>query len=205
MLTNELSLPGTEPSFERLAEHFIGQYTESGDLVLDPFAGSGVTIEVARRLGRRGLGVEIVPELVDGIRDRLGTAAVLTGDTRAISTLDLPPAELVMTSPPFMTMTDHPQNPLAGYQTLDGDYQAYLTELARITVGLTDVVRPGRRVVLNVWNFHYDGHYTPLAGDVERALEDVVEVEQRVRVTWTDAAADSGPDDDICLVCRAAS
>ncbi len=36
--------------------------SKSGDVVLDPFAGSGTTIMVANELGRRGVGLELNPE-----------------------------------------------------------------------------------------------------------------------------------------------
>jgi|SRR5262245_4272360 len=39
--------------------------SEVGDLVLDPFLGSGTVAEVALRMGRRFLGVELNPEYVD--------------------------------------------------------------------------------------------------------------------------------------------
>lgn len=40
--------------------------------VLDPFAGSGTTLMVARRLGRKSIGIELNPDYVDIIRDRIG-------------------------------------------------------------------------------------------------------------------------------------
>lgn len=204
MIPSELVLPGPPaPSFERLAEVFVAEYTAPGDMVLDPFAGSGSTMAVARRLGRRGLGVEVVPELAAGIRKRLGDEAVVAGDSRRIESLHLPPADLVMTSPPFMTRTDHEQNPLSGYQTLDGDYAAYIPELAAITVALARIVRPGGRVVLNVWNFHHGGEFTALADDLEAALKGILDLEQRVQACWDDNA--DTPDDDICLVYRTGS
>jgi DNA modification methylase len=36
-----------------------------GDIVLDPFMGSGTTILAAERVGRRGYGLEIDPRYVD--------------------------------------------------------------------------------------------------------------------------------------------
>lgn len=42
-----------------------------GDLVFDPFAGTGTTLVVAKQLNRRGLGVEIDPNNAACIRERL--------------------------------------------------------------------------------------------------------------------------------------
>jgi site-specific DNA-methyltransferase (adenine-specific)/site-specific DNA-methyltransferase (cytosine-N4-specific) len=41
---------------------FIGLFTQPGDVVLDPFLGSGTTAEVARRLGRVYVGIEKMAE-----------------------------------------------------------------------------------------------------------------------------------------------
>ena len=47
-------------SFPRaLPERFIRQYTNPGDLVLDPFCGVGTTCRMAVELGRRAIGYEI--------------------------------------------------------------------------------------------------------------------------------------------------
>jgi DNA modification methylase len=38
---------------EQIAENLLWLYTKPGDIVVDPFAGSGTTIEVGKRMGRR--------------------------------------------------------------------------------------------------------------------------------------------------------
>lgn len=40
--------------------------------VLDPFAGSGTTLMVARQLGRKSIGIELNPDYIDIIRGRIG-------------------------------------------------------------------------------------------------------------------------------------
>lgn len=43
---------------EKLPEFFIKLFSDRGDLVLDPFSGTGTTARVSAKLGRRGLGIE---------------------------------------------------------------------------------------------------------------------------------------------------
>ncbi len=47
---------------DALPEWFIKLFTDPGDSVLDPFMGSGTTVLVARRMGRKGIGIEIKEE-----------------------------------------------------------------------------------------------------------------------------------------------
>lgn len=45
--------------------------TNPGDIVLDPFAGTGTTLVVAEQLGRKSIGIELDPENVKCIKDRV--------------------------------------------------------------------------------------------------------------------------------------
>ena len=56
---------------EAILERIVRVSSNPGDLVLDPFGGSGTTLAVARRLRRRYLGIELSPEYAGRIRDRL--------------------------------------------------------------------------------------------------------------------------------------
>ena len=56
---------------EGLPEWFIKLFTEEGDIVLDPFMGSGTTNLVAKRMKRNSIGIEIVPEYYEMVRSRI--------------------------------------------------------------------------------------------------------------------------------------
>jgi site-specific DNA-methyltransferase (adenine-specific) len=54
-----------------LPEWFIKLFTDEGDFVLDPFAGSGTTLEVAKSLRRSAIGVEILSEYCELAREKI--------------------------------------------------------------------------------------------------------------------------------------
>ena len=56
---------------EALVKDHIISWSNEGDLVFDPFAGSGTTLKVAKALNRAYLGVEISKEYYDLIMERL--------------------------------------------------------------------------------------------------------------------------------------
>lgn len=56
---------------EGLASFFIKACSPLGGVVIDPFAGSGTTTVVARRLGRRAGGLDIHDSHVEGARQRI--------------------------------------------------------------------------------------------------------------------------------------
>lgn len=48
-----------------LPEWFIKLFTQAEDTVLDPFMGSGTTLFVAHEMGRKAIGIDIMPEYVE--------------------------------------------------------------------------------------------------------------------------------------------
>ena len=76
-ITNVLPMPGrVEEGIaafpEEIPRRLIKLFTMVGEIVFDPFAGSGTTLKVARELGRKGVGYEIDLELKPIIKKKLG-------------------------------------------------------------------------------------------------------------------------------------
>lgn len=77
--TNVLHLP-TECGYQghpaafpvALPNWFVRLFTDEGDTVLDPFAGSGTTLIAAKELGRHSIGVDTSSEYCELMRERLG-------------------------------------------------------------------------------------------------------------------------------------
>lgn len=59
------------PFPEALARDHILSWSNPGDVVLDPFAGSGTTLKMAKETGRRAVGIEVNAEYCDIIKARV--------------------------------------------------------------------------------------------------------------------------------------
>jgi len=116
---NALRHPAKFP--ETLAQEFIEFFTHSGQVVLDPMAGTGSTLVGALRCGRHSYGVELNPAYADlacqavaDERQALGAIAqdliaqVITGDAACLAShvaaAGIPPIDYVLTSPPYWDM-----------------------------------------------------------------------------------------------------
>jgi DNA modification methylase len=72
MAKERLGYPTQKP--EALLERIIKASSNEGDLVLDPFCGCGTTVQVAQRLNRRWIGIDITHLAIGLIKKRLSDA-----------------------------------------------------------------------------------------------------------------------------------
>ncbi len=55
----------------QIPRQLISRYTRSGEVVLDPFVGSGTTAFEAESLGRNFIGIDIQPELINHVKGKI--------------------------------------------------------------------------------------------------------------------------------------
>ncbi len=185
---------------QALAEAVVSAYSPRSGWVLDPFAGYGTTLVASVRLGRRCVGVELMEHRARSAQRRLsGAGHILIGDARRLCHMLDVQVDLCFTSPPYMSAVGHPENPLTGYTTLDGNYRTYLDELEDVFRQVAHLLRPRAYAVINLADTG-PGSSTPLVADVEARVSNHLRLEQRLPVVWDDPPP--GISNDTCLVFR---
>ncbi|MDN6173678.1 MAG: site-specific DNA-methyltransferase [Yaniella sp.] len=170
-----------------IVEHIIERCTKPGDLVLDPFAGFGTTLDRAVALDRHAVGLELLPERAEYLKHRVPNAHIIQGDARQLfSTLGRSEAsvDLILTSPPYMTAEHHDADPLTGYENNNGDYNRYLYELGLVAAQCARLIVPGGFVVWNVADIHYRGNTTQLIADCARVLAGYLSLVGITEIIW---------------------
>lgn len=101
-----------------LARKVIELFTHTGEMVLDPFVGSGTTLLAAKDCGRNAIGFDLKADYINFCRQRLSQNS-LFGDTKQIAILDdasnIPAyleeetVKLIFTSPPYANLLNRPR------------------------------------------------------------------------------------------------
>lgn len=158
----------------QIPRQLMMRYTKQGDLVVDPFVGSGTTLIECRRLGRHGLGVEINSETVDRAREAVETEAnrygvttqILVGDSRefdfqsAIKDLGYEAVDLYLMHPPYhdiIRFSDH-ENDLSNAGSID-DFLRMFGEVLDNTLPL---LKRDRYVGIVIGDKYSQGEWIPL-------------------------------------------
>src|SRR5947208_16877970 len=90
---------GATPSY--IIWNLLQRYTKPKDLIVDPFAGSGTTLDVARELDRRALGYDVHPTRKD----------IFRVDARKLPTELSGKVDLILMDPPYGTHLDYCPDP----------------------------------------------------------------------------------------------
>jgi hypothetical protein len=156
--------------------NLLRRYTLPKDLVVDPMAGSGTTLDVARDLGRRALGYDLQPARPD----------IFRCDARRLP-LEDQKADFVFVDPPYSTHVDYGDDPRC-IGKLDAAEPAYYEAMEAVIGQMDRILRPDRYLALYVGDsFRLGKPFCPIGFDLfallRRRLEpvDVVAVVRRNR------------------------
>ena len=131
---------GATPSW--VIWQLLQRYTKPKSLCVDPMAGSGTSLDVARDLGRRALGYDLRPTRKD----------IFRADARKLP-LEDDVADFAFVDPPYSTHVDYSDDPrcIGKLDAGGGDRGAAYYEAMRGVLGeLHRVLKPGRVLGLYV-------------------------------------------------------
>lgn len=127
---------GATPAY--IIWNLLQRYSLPRDLVVDPMAGSGTTLDVARELGRRGMGYDLQPTRED----------IFRSDARTLP-LDGEKADFVFVDPPYSTHVKYSGLPEC-IGELDAETPAYYEAMEKAIDEMYRVLRHDRYMALYV-------------------------------------------------------
>ena len=126
--------PGQIPG--QIVENVLHYYTGPGDVVLDPMAGGGTTIDVCKAMARRYLAFDVQP-----IRDDIGKHDITMGPPPLPDTVTANGGvKLVFVDPPYWTMKDADYSADSVSTKTLPEFNEWITQLAHISF---DLLAPG--------------------------------------------------------------
>jgi hypothetical protein len=166
----------------QIATQTFTRYTKAGEIVLDMFLGSGTSAIEALKLGRRCIGVELNPDLVEYVRHKLPPGAtacpdhpqagihLIAGDSTtqaaadairgALAALGASHVHLLVLHPPYhdiIPFSDSP-NDLSNA----ADTETFLDCFEAVVRHGYDLLAPGRFAVLVIGDKYAGGELIPL-------------------------------------------
>ena len=138
---------GATPSY--IIWNVLQRYTKEKDLVVDCFAGSGTTLDVARDLKRKALGYDVHPARKDIFR---------------VDARKLPPelsgkVDFVFIDPPYSTHIDYGPDP-RDIGKLEAATGQYYTAMEQVFAEIHRILKPGAHMALYVCDSYvHTGRY----------------------------------------------
>jgi len=192
----KISHPATFPL--ELVSRLINIYTKRGDVVLDPFLGSGSTIVSAYKLSRKGIGFELSKEYVELSNDRIKDIQLnLTQSKNDLikpliynkTIFEIPKilrensVDLVVTSPPYWNILTEKRSAdgkeIRKYSNSEEDlgnifdYNKFMEKLKKAFIGIHKVLKKGKYCVVVIMDIRKKSKFYPFHIDVINKMQDV--------------------------------
>lgn len=162
----------------QIPNQMMRRYTREGDAVIDCFAGSGTTLIEANRLGRHGIGIELLPHVAKASTARIQeednphgtTQSIVVGDSRSqkaamhvrtkLAELGKEKAQMIVAHPPYHDIIrfSEKEECLSNAESTE----AFNTMYGEILDNLTPLLEDERFLVLVIGDKYAQGEWIPL-------------------------------------------
>jgi DNA modification methylase len=180
----------------QVARNLILRYSREGDLIFDPMVGGGTTVIEAKLLGRRSIGMDINPQFIENIRDKLNFEGrfgpeLVVGDVRNISFLKDESIDLVITHPPYLNIIKYSNGKIDGDLSNISGIKKFLTEFEKGVKELYRVLKPNSFCAILIGDTRKRRHYVPLSFYVMELFlrnnfilkEDIIKTQHNCKLT----------------------
>ena len=160
----------------QIATQIFTRYTKKNDVILDLFLGSGTSAIEAARMERRCIGVELKPELVNYVRQKISpeqrdsTIHLLAGNSASpevvpkisavLQQMEAGYSQLLILHPPYADIIKFSDS--AADLSNAVDTEAFLTGFEAVAQNGYDLLEPGRFAVLIIGDKYAKGELIPL-------------------------------------------
>ena len=158
----------------QIPNQFLRRYTKQGEWVLDAFLGSGTTLIESKRLGRNGIGVELVPEVVELANKNIANEKnifnvrieVINGDSaelnfrKELETRGIRSIQFLIMHPPYWNIIKFSNNnkDLSNAKTIE----EFLNLFGKIVDSTYDILDKDRYFAVVIGDKYSKGEWIPL-------------------------------------------
>lgn len=177
-----------------LCRRLIEIYTKKGDVVLDPFMGSGSAIIVAKDMERKGIGFDVNPDFVELAKKRLSQQKLIhlgieepdiyCEDANNLLKYVKPSSvDLVITSPPYWNI--HTRKRTADYKEPRPysssekdlgnipDFNEFMRKLKFIFSKVHSALKNGKRCVIIVMDIRQGSQFIPFHAYISNMMSEI--------------------------------
>jgi DNA modification methylase len=154
----------------QIARNLILNYSQEGDLVLDPMVGSGTTLIEAKLLNRNGIGYDINQKAVTITKERLNfnidnssKQTVAIGDVRNLKLHEDNSVDLIITHPPYANVVKYSDKKNPNDLSSISNIPKFLDQLELGIKELFRILKPNRYCAVLIGDTRKGQHYIPLS------------------------------------------